>query len=268
MSYLEHKNSSTVIRLSSRHSLARTRYNLLQNSDCAFILKNNTGFNNVTAAQIISFNYTNSIYNVQAGRNKLTFHYNNSDQQIQITPGHYDLTELLTRVRNSINHKTGTTTVSAATYSLNTGKVTITALNGFSIHPTPYYNRTDSVISWLLGFRGATPVATSAHPKITGDTCADIRPIKKIYINSPELSCNNTVDQNSRSSDLIYECSISGEFGDVIESRSTEGLHTVLDYDSLRNCGNIHIQLRDHVGNPIELNGTEWELVVKFYFIH
>ena len=216
-------------------------------SDSFNIRCRKTNIKNIRINRII---LPHSYYNVNQYNNQ----FHTSLGTVTVPVGNYSLTAFAAALQTKLIVLDATFTV---TYTAQTGKMTIARTGNFDM--TFYDNE---YIDRITGF--PLPSYTGAATYTSGMVC-DITAGHYITIHSKVLSLNKKrIDSSDGRQDMIALVSTAGQFGDVIEYDYNH--LKLFDYSYNKEFSDLNdpdFYLLDENGNPLDLNGLEWQLLLE-----
>jgi len=191
---------------------------------------------------------SNNIYAVNNFNNKIYFEDNGGDLTATLSNGTYTATELISNIQTQMD------AVSANTYTVvhntNNNKYTISTGVNFRFK---FASFTANSARKLLGFDAVDGVLSTSQ---TSTNALDLSPYKSIYIDLPEGGSNAKISNNVASSIPV---SVSTDFGNVIrETYEDEDIEFKFNKKN-----QISYKIHDDVNNEIDLNGGDWEIILK-----
>lgn len=200
----------------------------------------------------------NTQYNINSNNNTLYYNYNGTGvTSISIAVGQYDITSFMTALDAAI---VAAGDVCTTTQDPTTQKLTLTwGAN------TIMYGRVDqpTTMDRVLGFEFTTAnAAAQAMPYLP-----DLSGLKKVYVKSNKLSNGVSMSTSEEKHYNVFtEIDIDVPFGGIA--------HRVLNdmdtSDSVtnaqpKNISSIDVQLLDENLQEVDLNGLDWEIVLKVF---
>jgi hypothetical protein len=256
---------------------AHDRINSLSNTS-AFTVDIPSGvesFRNVIAIQLISATIPSSFYNIDTydltqSDPTLEFWYNGVPITLVIPRGQYVLVvdrtavpfpanDLLTVIENEFASVTG----SSITWSYDTVKNLLTLTHASNTLEIKQDNLSDINIWDKLGFQTPTGPALS----ITGETLPNISGPQELFIHVNQLA-NNTIDLDRENGiSLIGNVFIDSPFGSTNHYDINTSAANLIKYRTQRTIDTLSVRIRDSRGRLIDLNGQDWTMIIKSYYI-
>ena len=203
--------------------------------------------------KLISFAFTNNIYNVNDTNNKIYFteetEHDENDYTATLTNGINDPNDLKSNIETAMNNETNETIT--VTYDDKTKKFTITSTETF------YFkfgtNKSNSA-NKLIGMNAIHRNGATSH---TSDTSIDLNPYKEIFINIEENNDRNVFGVEYFNSSLIVcEC---GSSGDIVRYNYRDNSEQRV---KLKRTKDITIRIHDSKNQEINLN-SEYSIVLE-----
>ena len=196
----------------------------------------------------------NTVYNIREGINDfMVWNRLGVDFDVQIPPGKYAITELLSVIQTEMNIAEANNYV--LTYDINSMKTTITGDNTFILNFAT--NPEQRSLYYELGFNYAdTPTA----PDHTGDNVIQLQRPVKILMQIKEFGTLGLTDQGIPFTFVIH---LNGESGGIISY--TESIFYPQDVKvALRNfIKTLTIRLTYEDGSLADLNGADFTLLLE-----
>lgn len=217
-------------------------------------MRNNTHYldENINGQyKLLSFSFTNNLFNVNETNNKIYFREGVSDLVATLTNGYYDITSLKDNISSAMNNvATGTISVSIDT---DTNKYTIT--NPFA---TNFYftfgTNTSNSSRKLLGFNENNGTHSTSH---TSNIPVDLNLHQNIFIKISEDNKKYVVGENYFNTSLIISGTAS--FGETLRYINDDNYN---QYINIKNTKQIHILIHDKDYNTLNLN-SEYSLILQ-----
>lgn len=252
-------------------SLTRTNYNNTTSS--AFRVNFENPINgNIRGLKLCSATIPNTLYNIRAPINNISFTDSTGTINITVPEGNYSVDTLLTELENQLNLTTDTYTTN---YNEITGIINITSsFAGFTLLPETIITNPDGSISRSppsLGYQlGFNPVVT--YPSVAGSldapNVARLQGIENLFIRINEFTqflrntanggfYNFIIPNNENFNDIIYYTENSG----LNQSYNLEG-------KTISNMGFVDIELLNAFNQRVDLNGSDWSLTLEFDIVN
>jgi len=196
----------------------------------------------------LSVQYANipySFYNINLTNNILYYTLTSVNFTIAITPGNYNITQLITFLKSNMSGFT-------ITYNSMTNKITFShSTYNFSFLSTSTCNE-------ILGFLKNTSY-TSYNLSLVSVNCISLIPIKCINIVSNLLTYNiNKSNPNNQS--ILCCIPITTQPNSIIEYKNNNNFRSNLFINQI---SNIVIKLTDQNNNAIDLNGLGFFMTIQ-----
>lgn len=195
----------------------------------------------------------NSCYNLNSNNNVIYFNENATDKTATVTAGFYDTSSLPTAVKSALDTASGGFATFTVTYSSTTGKLTIASTQNFSLL---YGTNSTAGSRFILGYDAED---TTAGTSAVADNVLDLSYPKGINI---------TIDDNHQ-----FKVAGKGQMGSFYLPITTNALDVEVfqksedDNSTLihftRNLKFVKVVLSDSDGNLVDLNGTNWEMMLE-----
>ena len=200
--------------------------------------------------KLLSFSFTNNIYNVTDYNNKIYINENGIDYTVTLDNGYYDTTDFVSHLSSKLDSScAGTITVSLNT---NTNKLTIT--NTLNFYFTFGTNTINSARR-LMGFNASDNLIYSLSK--TSDIPIDLNTCKNVFVNIVENNNKNVHGVKYFSSSLVINGV--GNFGELVRYIDRDNFD---QYINLKNTKSLKITTHDIDENDIELN-SEYTIIFK-----
>jgi hypothetical protein len=180
------------------------------------------------------------------------------DQNVVIQNGNYSVTSLvaeLLSVLNGLGNDTYTVVFNPVTFKL----VITSNFNGFTLNP----NASDFPVVTIMGFDNNRSFA-SVLGVLESFKVVDLSGIKNVYIKIAELSAYMRDTKNLSSNFKVdYGCA----FGSIVyfanQSKYLQYYETAQNH--IRRTDKFSVRLVDETGDDIDLNGSDWSMVLRFF---
>jgi hypothetical protein len=189
----------------------------------------------------------NSIYSVNNSNNKIYFAESSTDYTATIQNGTYSSSQLAVALKECLD--LAGELVYTITYNENTNKYKFTANGDFGFKFSSF---TLNSARFIIGKNAVDDVESTSQ---NSDNSIDLTPYKILYVNFPEASNSLTTSSNVQSS--MYVSSV-GDFGGVIR-QNFENDDIILKFNKKIQ---ISYTIHDANNNEIDLNGSDWEIVL------
>ena len=199
--------------------------------------------------KLISFAFTNNIYNVNDTNNKIYFNENGTDLVATLTNGYNDTSDLTSNISTSMNNvSSGTITV---TFDDKTRKFTIT--DTLPIFFTFGTNTTNSARK-LLGYNASDGTSSATS---TSDNAIDLNPYKEIFVNIEENDDRDIMGVNYFNTSLVI-CGC-GANGEMMRYNYRDFTH---QYMKFKRTKKLTVRIHDLNNNDINLN-SEYSIMLE-----
>jgi hypothetical protein len=196
----------------------------------------------------------NTEYNINASNNTWNFPNTlNGTASFTIPVGQYTITTLITEMQTLVPGLT-------VTQSALTDKLTFAIAGNFDMISDPAINQ----LAPILGI--STTVLTTAGPE-TADDLPNLTGLTKVYISSKALGSDKSMITADKVNQNVFATvpvnvpygttQIHEEFSSNTLDRSTFQAH--------KNLNKIDVQLLDGNNRVIDLNGLDWEIILRVY---
>jgi hypothetical protein len=227
---------------------------VLSSSSTDFVILLPIPINNITCVELLSVTLPNTIYKIQSYNN--TFYWSTDDGtnqfNIMIPYGAYTIYNLLLYIQNQMN-STDPNNNYTLTYDSTTFKVTISSDNDFNMNFA-----LPNTCCKELGFNNTN---TSFNTAITGSNAIQLYQPLSIFIVIKELGGNNFTTSKFQ---YTFKVPLTVLSSGIIEFDTNSFFKQVVNLNRTVNFNQFNIQLVDNQGRLIDLNGADWELVLKF----
>jgi hypothetical protein len=224
---------------------------------------------NVIGFSVESCGFYNVASNVYAPNNALYVQTNFGTATITIAPGFYTDAQLLAALNAQLTIVYAGDVVATLTalpqqprYVLTAaGVVTSIAVWGYG------YSTNNSRLSTQLGFTPNT-VSSNGTLVLQAANCYDLRGEKVAYLHSDALHFNkHSID--GEGIPIAFSCSfpITVEYGEFNLSFPNQYQKATVQWDETHQVRDINFRLRNLFGELIDLQGTEWFVVLRLFLI-
>ena len=202
--------------------------------------------------KLISFCFTNNIFNINDTNNKIYFNENGNNLIATLTNGYYDLNDLKTNISDNMNNvMSGALTI---TLDSNTNKFTFSVGTGNTLYFSFGTNTTNSAKK-LLGFNEVDGISSNTQ---ISDNSIDLNTIKNMFINILENNKKNIYGNKYFNTSIVIN-SIGG-FGEMI--RYNNNNNNFIQIIEIKNKKELKITFHDKNNNIINLN-SDYELIFE-----
>lgn len=236
---------------------SRDRRLPLSETSSNFTFSFNKSLNRIKEIRLNTIQIPYTFYPINSNNNVLTF--NDAATSITITPGNYTTTtlsaELKTKIEAAFIGDTATITFSTTTLKLTIAKTSPFKIDSITDEPT-------STAAPILGFQTTTSTATS----VTADGALNISGPDYILVTSTFFS--RFIQDRPMFSDNSYQnvltpMPISTTVGDYIIFEPCDSI-VLSSRLNITTSSIIDIQLRDSDSNILDLNKSEWSILLTF----
>lgn len=246
-------NNSIQIELCSASADVQTNYN----TDCIFYLPNlniSSEHEIYISVQHASIPYT--FYQINSSNNTLKYSFLNSDQNvytINITPGNYNVNELITFLNTSFTNI-------VVSYNVKTNKLTFSNNTN-----TNFQFLNASTCLTLFGFSSYSIVSTGYS--LTSTNSINLCPVSCICVltnfKTKSFMCMKGLKNFDQS--LLCTIPVNVNRNGIIIYENNNNFKSNL-YTNVINA--INIKLCDMFGNLLNLNGCDWEMTIQLDIIN
>ena len=181
-----------------------------------------------------------SFYNVNSNNNRIRI----GSTTYTITPGNYNITELIT----AINAQTNTAVLVSVAYNSITNKTTITNNGGTS----QVITLSLSPLLWVLGFARTSTITLTTLTSSTSPNCVNLLTIPRLFIRSSAIDAGNYSDE-TESQDVLAVIPNTACINGVIHYTNFNGIKHLVE---TQNLSNFDIFISDDERNEIDFNGV------------
>lgn len=219
-------------------------------SDCTFQLT--PALNSCKQVDLVSFAMPNTQYNVNSTNNKIYFN-DGANKECFLTIGNTDLSTLLTEIKTAMEGVSGL--IFTVTYTLQE-KIQITATGNFFMRFSVLANSASAI----LGFNN---VNTTLSPFQLAPNVVNLSLPLYVYIIVDEFSSTTKSTNNFDNASFTVFNNVNG--GDVLtftENSFYPQTASITD----TNIQTIHIQLQTYNNTIIDLNGSNWAMLLRIQY--
>ena len=199
--------------------------------------------------KLLSFCFTNNIFNVNDTNNKIPFNENGVDLVATLTNGYNDINDLKDNISSALNNvASGTLSVAVDT---KTNKFTIA--NGLAFYFT-FGTNTSNSSRILLGFNESDGSNSIGQ---TSDNPSDLNTYKNVFIDIADNNKKEVFGVNYFNSSLIVNGL--GGFGEIFRYVDSDNFNQIIDF---KNTKSFEIKFHDDSNNTIDLN-SEYCIILK-----
>lgn len=198
---------------------------------------------------LLELDLPNSIYNVDSTNNILPINDGTTNINVVITPGAYSITNLVNQIQTQLN--TSSTGFSVS-YSSNTMQVTISRSSNFYLR----FGSVSGNISYLIGFSNSN---TTSNTSFTGTNVIILNSPMSIYLRLNDFINGYTTNGLQYS----FRQTICVNPGNIIIDEKINLKPYTLELENERSFQTMNISLFKSDGTPLNLNGSDFEIVLK-----
>jgi hypothetical protein len=228
-------------------------------SSSDFILTLNKPVEWVRHIQLCGVYMLNTFYTIITGYNDtFRFHDGTANRTSTLTAGIYTSATLITHINSTATTSSGVITFNS-TYSTTTLKSTLSATGNFSIDWT--YNTGSTNLAKMLGYNSSSTF--SGASTYTATSVINILPFPVVYISTSLASVGTTALTGLNNGvNFTFSLPVNGNSGDQIfcDSGIYKQKFTLPRTETLQQ---ITVKLYGEKGHPINLNGSDWHLLIK-----
>ena len=201
------------------------------------------------------------MYNITTNNNNFYYSFFNNGviEHVVITPGNYNIDQLITYLNNACINKL------IFTYNIYTLKNTISSANlqtypGFKL----ISNNLTNLIYKTIGFEEKQTDA-ELYESLTAPYIFNLNPnvALNIIINNLKLQTNNV--KNSTNYSTLCNIPICSSFGEIRTYISTSNFNYIVDQDSITS---INFQILNQDYKSVNFNNVKWYCTVTFDFVY
>jgi hypothetical protein len=220
-------------------------------SDCIFHLYG-LDFEGVNYAELLNFSCPLTMYNVNSSNNVIYFN-DSVARTATLTPSNYDVYSLIAAIDVAMNASPSALTF-VTTYSDELMKITVTGSAAFTF--TFGTNTTNSAAT-IMGFNNADTASAIAQ---TGPNVINLSIPLYIYIRVEGFAA--PVRSSNPYDNATFCVSTIGNNSDVLTwTPGTFYQQKVTSYN--HNVTEVRVTLRSYNNNAIDLNGSNWSMLLK-----
>ena len=241
---------SRLVRIDNRDRTSGSLYNFTVNF-------NDYLLHNVQRMLLKSVYIPNTQYNVNSNKNELVYDAGAGTQTITVTPGQYNLTELMAELTTEFAGAVPPVTF-GYTFDTNTSKLNITT------NPATTLFGTQSSMAELIGLQN-TDIGPSAIHQMP--FVVNLTGLQKVYIASNALAKGVVLSSSDKVQFPIWtEIAITVPYGQV-QHRILSQLNSIDEstHSVPYNVSTADIRLYDQDLNDLDLNGASVQLVFKAF---
>ena len=199
--------------------------------------------------KLVSFIFTNNIFNINDTNNKIYFNENGNNKEAQLTNGYYDISTIKDNIVDSMNNVADGSITGAI--DTNTNKITIT--NTLNFYFT-FGTNTNNSARKILGYENSDGTNATSQ---TSSNPIDLNTLKHIWINIDENKEKNVIGTNYFASTFFINGL--GDFGEVVRYINNDNFN---QYITLNREKSLEIKIHDDDYNTINLN-SNYVMILK-----
>ena len=202
--------------------------------------------------KLLSFSFTNNIFNVNNTNNKIYFTEVSTARTATLTNGNYDMNELKTEIQTAINN------VASATFSVSldtkTNKYTFTNGSSASFYFTFATNTSNSARK-LLGFNANDGTTSTSQ---TSDIPVDLNTYQNIFVKITEDDNRDILGLSFFTSSLVINGI--GSFSDIVRYNNNDNFDQYVRFH--KNTKTLTLKIHDLNNNDIDLN-SDYSIILQ-----
>jgi len=249
------KYNSKIVNLSSKQ-----RKNGSSNNFTLSIPPSAREFNSVVGIQMVSTSIPNTFYNINEYNNFFEYKYSalNTTGIVLLPIGQYEITPLLNAISTQMTTDIGNSNI---TWSIDTldFKVNVESDNESLSFTTDDPDKVPLLIA--LGFEGSVIIGTS----LTAKNIVDIAGPSTLYIISRALS--GSTSDYSELTNIVRCIGLDVNFGSICHYSVEDSESGIIKFPNSRSMSNIDLSLRDRDNRILDLNGVDWDLLIRVYYL-
>ena len=196
-------------------------------------------------------------YNVQTTNNKLVINWNSANHTLTVPAGNYTSSQLLTELNSLISAVNSNLSV---TYDSNTW--TFSFIFSSALPNTGSLILSQSTINQLIGFLSPA-VDTAAAGTVTSAIPAQFMDNRFLFIECEQLGDNVLSSTPPNKYSWYIPNIVNG--GDMLSYQNNLDHNQEFLIDTGSKYYHLHFTLQDESGNILNLNGSDWSMVLKLY---
>ena len=266
----ESKFKSTLIRISA-HDRSFVTPNQSPTDFELNVPTSNVALKNVVAVSPVSMSLTHFFYNVYNCTFKYTRVSDNAERELKLDDGQYDVDSLLEHVVAKFNvyEPNGAMTYIDTNDPNNPSLNPITHRMSFDFGMNiSFTSSINNKLAEIFGFSYDNVTYTTANNQITAPYCFDLSGENCIFIHSKALS-NGASDLETTPKEVHSILSIplaNAYFGETVSWRNNSSSANLIKFNSPRQLSSIPISIRNNRGEKLNLQGSDFTLVVKCFY--
>lgn len=202
--------------------------------------------------ELVSVSMPNSFYVVNDTNNKIYFTDDSTARTATLTNGYYSTSTLPTEIKSAMETANSSFQTYTVSYSSSTSKFTVSAAGNFTFD---FASNTSNSARKLLGMNATDDSAATSH---TSDNIVDL--------SGPRIVCiqlNMAGDTLRNSQDDLY-CDLyvpmDVDFGEFKYYKPNNEEKQIVRFNL---TSNITVRLVDENNNELDLNGLDWEMILR-----
>jgi len=228
---------------------------------------NDSVMQSVVKIQTLQVFIPNQFYNIDESNNYLEFKQgiNLVNFNFQITPGQYNIDQLITVLETEINAQLASGASTTITKNEFTNQLILTTSGGAAPVNNQLQLIDTSTIKEVLGFIDTT----SSLAILTLPFAWNLNQLQYVQVHSQDLASSNGLDGGSTATiSLLTTCSlVETPYGGVATVRANDNELAEIIYDDVRVLNQIRIKLRDSSGRLLTLpDNHHVTVIVKVYY--
>lgn len=217
-----------------------------------FLVNMNISIEYADYLQLLNVRIPNTFYNVNSYNNQITFIDNLSvTHTITIPNGSYNINNLLTAIQTALN--AASALVFTLTYNSTTFKLTISTTDNFQLLFGSGLNQ----LNYLLGF---SSIDLNGANSYTSDLCVSLS-FNYIVIKIDEIGRTAYYSTNKRD-EKTFIIPINEPSGSYVEYDHKQYFYQCADTRG-KVLSQLNISLFSPGGNPLNLNGSDWYMILE-----
>ena len=208
---------------------------------------------NKRKASLMQFSCPNVFYNVTASNNILKFNDGTANWTVQVLPGAYSLTNLLSAIETALNGS-GTSLTFTVTADATFLTVTIAATGNFVL----YFSLPEQLNS-LLGFDSVDTASASSQ---TGTNCFDLGFPEYLLITIPQFKIRYNSTNVNRMCTFIVP--IDANTSEVINYRTESDWIQTSDIHEMY-MSQLGVTITDENGKALDFQGAQYSMIIGLH---
>jgi len=220
----------------------------------------------VVKIQVLDVFIPNQFYNIDSSNNYIEYKQglNLVNFNDTITPGQYNIDQLITILETKINSQLTGGAATTITKNENTNKLTFTTAGGVPVNNQLQLIDT-STIKEILGF----DETTASTDILTLENAWNLNPLQYVQVHSQDLASSNGLDGGASATISLLETVslVETPYGGVAHYEALDSELVEIIYDDVRVLNQIRIKLRNASGRLLELpDNHHVSIIVKAYY--